>query len=505
MRRVIAIAVTAGVVAAGTVSGGTASGSSTRTAPGRPISWLSLGDSYGAGEGATEATGFCQRSPNAAGPKAATILREERGWTISPETFSACTGYLAADMFTSRDDLTSGDGYSIFGGEPVEFDLENTDLARGQSLAAWVDAQAGTEMPKYDVISVSLGGNDIGFADIVKDCLWPRDFGNELWASFSTSYAYDAGCDDDLLDGGFTRRIDALFNDSTDDGFAGTPAKGDASGTPLGSLQQLYRAIEARFLAPGGVVVVMGYPRLITPSSTWQSWRGDQCNLVRREDADALGSGAEYFDRRMRTAVEQLGPEFVYLSRLDVFDDGTNHHSLCARGVEWLNTPLLFLRDGSGRLERGFHPNDLGYLATAERLAGIVEQRLGAQPEPTQTTTVEPVGVPGGSTQATVVVPPTVRSSEQHYDIGDEFEAQCTIAWPTAPSYGQGTIIMTTFCPSVPDQFLFVNIVYGDPDLPVAPLRSTMIVHGVITNIVRSTYGYTTLHVEADYIDCCTG
>lgn len=501
MKRVIACVMVIGLLAPAAVNGGLASGAPVQPAPTRPISWLALGDSYGAGEGATQATGFCQRSPNAAGPKAATILREERGWTISPETFSACTGYLAADVFSTRQALTGG-SYNIFG-EPVEFDPTNADLGQDRSLADWVIAQAGTSDPKYDVISVSLGGNDIGFADIVTDCLWATDIPKETWSAFSSSYAYDAGCDDALLSGGFERRIDALFDDSTNDGFAGDPAKADNAGTTLGSLQQLYRAIADRFLAPGGVIVVMGYPRLITPSSTWQSWRGDQCNLIRRVDADALGSGAEYFDSKMRAAVEQLGSQFVYLSRLDVFDDGANYHSLCARGVEWLNTPLLFLRDGTGRLERGFHPNDLGYLATAERLAGIVEQRLGARPEPTPTPAFDSAAVPG-TAQTPVVVPPTVRSSEQHYDVGDEFEAQCTIAWPTAPSYGQGTIIMTTFCPSVPDQFLFVNVVYDDPDLPVAPLKSTMIVHGVITNIVRSTYGYTTLHVEADHIDCCT-
>ena len=55
--------------------------------PGRAISWLNIGDSYGAGEGATQATGHCQRSPNAAGPKAATILRRERGWQIAPDVF----------------------------------------------------------------------------------------------------------------------------------------------------------------------------------------------------------------------------------------------------------------------------------------------------------------------------------------------------------------------------------------------------------------------------------
>lgn len=60
---------------------------------------------------------------------------------------------------------------------------------------------------------------------------------------------------------------------------------------------------------------------------------------------------------------------------------------------------------------------------------------------------------------------------------------------------------MRTFCPGVPDQFLFVDIVYDDPDLPVTPSRSTMQVKGEIADISRSEFGFTVLVVYASDID----
>jgi lysophospholipase L1-like esterase len=471
--------------------------------PGRAISWLNVGDSYGAGEGATQATGHCQRSPNAAGPKAGTILRQERGWQIAPDVFSACTGHLAADLFSSRQHLL-GAGYRVYGSElgPIP---EGAELGNDRSLYQWALAQGAKPPGGYDVITVSLGGNDVGFADVVVGCMdlvrrltggvnrtLPSVTGTE-WEAFARQAAVDhadaEGCG--LVSGELERRADAQVdpNDGEEPGF-GAGAQGTVSGEPLRSLQQLYTSLADDLLSPEGVLVVMGYPRLVTPSSTWGRWRGGQCNFLTARDADLLGDAAVHYDDALRNAIEGMDERFEYVSRLEVFDDGESYHSLCGRGVEWINTPLLFLRDGTLRRQRGFHPNDLGYLATAEAVAGVVESRLGVVPTPPDTTPAPPV-----------TPPPTVRSSEQHYDIGERFSARCTVAWPTAPSRGVDNIQMRTFCPSVPDQFLFVDVVYDDPDLPVTPSRSTMQVDGEIVDIARSEFGFTVLVVYATEIE----
>lgn len=490
----------------------TAVSETARNAPGRSISWLSLGDSYSAGEGATAATGHCQRSPNAAGPKAATIMRTERGWQIGPEAFAACTGGLAADAFNSRSELQTAK-VSVFDPSPVAgLYPPGSELSSDTSLDQWARAQ-GKPPGRFDVIVASLSGNDVGFADIVIGCTdIIRRLGNGAnsvlpsltaspWEAFVRTVAVpkliDAkdppGCGDVVGDE-LRRRVDALFTGSPFPSASGSPMQGRR-----GSLMDIYRALAHDLLAKDGVFIVMGYPRLIVPSSDWGGWRGDQCNLISRADADALGRAAEHYDDELRQKVEGIGPQFAYVSRREIFDDNGNYHSLCGRTVEWINTPLLFLRDGTLRKERGFHPNDLGYLATAENVAGVVQSRLGVAPPPPSTQATE---VPDTqATQPPVTTSPTVRSSEQHYGIGDSFSARCTIAWPTAPSRGVDNIQMRTFCPGVPDQFLFVDIVYDDPDLPVTPSRSTMQVKGEIVDISRSEFGFTVLIVHASHVE----
>jgi len=57
-------------------------------------------------------------------------------------------------------------------------------------------------------------------------------------------------------------------------------------------------------------------------------------------------------------------------------------------------------------------------------------------------------------------------------------------------------------CDSVPlSQFLFVDVGYDDPDLPVTPSTGYMRVRGEIIDIARSELGFTTLIVFADQID----
>lgn len=60
-------------------------------------------------------------------------------------------------------------------------------------------------------------------------------------------------------------------------------------------------------------------------------------------------------------------------------------------------------------------------------------------------------------------------------------------------------------CDGVPlSQYLFTHVQYGNPDIRVTPTNSTMIVPGQIVDIIQSGWGYSTLEVVADNIDCCT-
>jgi hypothetical protein len=467
-------------------------------APPTPVTWWNTGDSYAAGEGLLDAQGDCQQSNGAFGPKSIEILREQRGWDVLPAPFSACTGDITMDesMSTAEQRFLNVRPSCKASDSAIETRPEGAMPTDAMSLTAWAQSQPGwTSDGRFDVITLSMGGNDFCFPDIVADCLGiVSDSSGVLGnaASYTQLIATQnpqGRCG--VIENELRKRVDALL----DGGPGGIPRLTVDGPTNVG-LPELWEQLESEHLNADGVLVVVGYPRLITPSSDWQAWRGDRCNTIHRDDADMLGRMAEYLDQRLASTVAVLDGgrgRIRYVSRLQLFDDAGTFHSLCSRGTEWLNTVFLSLRDGTLRKERAFHPNVLGHTTTAEGVAGGVFQWFLDHRASEQ--------IPLSSTPVQVTSAPVVESGDQEYEVGSEFFAQCTIAWPTAPQHGVDSIQMRTFCPSVPQQFLFVDIAYADPDLPVSPSVSTMDVHGQVVDIVRSQYGFTVLVVVADRID----
>ena len=236
-------------------------------------------------------------------------------------------------MFSRREQLAAA-GYTVYDA-PTGAIPDGAELLNSQSLADWARAQHPVPEGGYDVITVSLGGNDIGFADVVFGCTdLIRHAWGASWRTFFSQAAIDAkdpqGCGiakDELV-----ARVEAMLEPQEPGerrGFA-PGAVGSSEGSELRSLQQLYTSIADEFLAEDGVLVVMGYPRLLTPSETWGRWRGGKCNFLTADDADMLGAGAEEYDELLRDAVVGLDARFEYVSRLQIFDDGGSHHSLCA-------------------------------------------------------------------------------------------------------------------------------------------------------------------------------
>ncbi|MFI5916879.1 hypothetical protein [Dactylosporangium sp. NPDC051541] len=115
------------------------------------VSWLAAGDSYSSGEGIAGTGGgtdTCAQSTLAYGPKSADILRGQRGWTVTPLAFTACTGATLHEYY-------GGGGGSNNGHGPQ-----------------W--EQALRKQPsgkRFDVITMSFGGNDIDFASTLQGCL----------------------------------------------------------------------------------------------------------------------------------------------------------------------------------------------------------------------------------------------------------------------------------------------------------------------------------------------
>jgi hypothetical protein len=95
---------------------------------------------------------------------------------------------------------------------------------------------------------------------------------------------------------------------------------------------------------------------------------------------------------------------------------------------------------------------------------------------------------------------PTPPATSTGFNVGDVFDTECQVAWPTAPTRTTSEIDMTMQCLNIPSDYLLVAVAYPDPNLPVTPSTGRMRVHGRIVDIAQSEYGYKELVVLADRI-----
>ncbi|MEV4760538.1 SGNH/GDSL hydrolase family protein [Micromonospora sp. NPDC049559] len=224
-------------------------------------SYTALGDSYSSGTGTREYaydSSSCQRS-NYAYP----VLDAARlGATLS---FAACSGATVSNVLSG---------------------------------------QLGSLNANTTYVTVSAGGNDIGWASVITQCAKPWPY--TCWAE-----------------------IDAAEN--------------KIRNTLPASLDQLYARI--RSLAPNAKVVVVGYPRL---------FNGEECNIIARispgEQAE-LNAAADLLATTTQARAAAHGFRFV-----DARGPFTGH-AVCD-DVEWLNGT-------SNPLSESYHPNRAGHVGYA--------------------------------------------------------------------------------------------------------------------------------------------
>ncbi|MBV9843874.1 MAG: SGNH/GDSL hydrolase family protein [Kutzneria sp.] len=235
---------------AGTVLAGTAQAAQ----PG----YVALGDSYASGTGTREyIDANCQRSAYAY----ASLVAPRIGATLS---FQACSGAKTQDVLNNQVGALTAD-------------------------------------TKY--VTVEIGGNDIGFADVIKQCALP-------------------------------------FKDCTGDI---NDAENKIRTTLPGSLDAVYTQIHNR--SPNAKVVVVGYPRL---------FNGQECNVLARispQEQAQLNSGADLLDDTIKGRASAHG--FAFLDVRSAFTG----HAVCDN-PEWINGL-------SNPIGESYHPNRDGHAAMA--------------------------------------------------------------------------------------------------------------------------------------------
>lgn len=315
-------------------------------APGRALSWLAAGDSYSSGEGLPHSTGVCARADEVHSKTWADVASDDlkhQGGEVryaNPPELVACTGATTSEMLDSADPL----------GTPE-----------------WTPA-----MGQYDLVTFTFGGDDIGFAPIIEQCIGlsrlvatvasTLSSGNDI-PYYVSPLPSDPGhsCPSAVT---IEARIAALAD----------------------TYRQLLTEIANEVVTPGGNIVVLGYPELVELPKYWRLWeqKVGSCWGIGTGDATALRGLAGDLDAAIGSAVSAVNaqtPNGVHITFVNVntANDGNSpadrdlfepssgsRHNMCSSDP-WLNGGSI-IDYGSG----SFHPKEPGLIAEGALAAAAI-------------------------------------------------------------------------------------------------------------------------------------
>lgn len=230
--------------------------------------YVDLGDSYASGVGTRifySESGSCKRSPEAYGPKVAAA----KGYTLS---FQACSGAKTGDVIAN---------------------------------------QLGTLSSSTALVSLSIGGNDAGFSNVILNC---------------ALYYFTCGS-------------------------AITEANNYIAKTLPGVLDTTYNDVRAK--ATTAHVVIIGYPHLFTDA-------GATCNVnfLTSSNEKKLNETGDKLDAAIKARAEAHG--FTFVDPRAAFKP----HAVCS-SEEWLNGQ-------SNPLEESYHPNVKGHVQFTKEVEAVL-------------------------------------------------------------------------------------------------------------------------------------
>lgn len=295
-----------------------------KTPPSEPslISWLAAGDSYASGAGLTNTTKLCARALG-------TQADPSMAWAV----------VASRSRILGKDHFGSPDLVACNGGTIEEFFRPQGS----KNPAEWTPS-----MGRFDLVTFSFGGNDIGFVSIIESC-----------------YLHGSLCSNQTV----RSRISAL-----------------GRAFP-GFLTHVAKSV----VVTGGNVVVMGYPELIEDPSLWLQINRDahQCLGIDANTAKSIRGWSGALNAAIGNAVNQVnarpvakrnGVHFTFIdvvtgqssdgigaSNPDLFEPATGvRHELCSQGDDaWLNGITI-------DVTRSLHPNQAGEDAMGNLAAAVI-------------------------------------------------------------------------------------------------------------------------------------
>lgn len=286
-----------------------------------PSRYVAMGDSYSSGLGAGDygsTDGQCYRSANAYAHQLV-----DDGTVPFGLDFVACAG-------AETDDLRTG-----MKGEGPQLDRLG---------------------PSTALTTVGIGGNDLGFAPLLKQCLVDQ-------------YTVNSGSCAEFLDDQVFQKLMVL--------------NGHTPGEPLNKLQRLYADIRAR--APRAKLVVPGYPRFFPVDgatgaiSTILGFSpldpARRCEGLRISDQLWINQKIYDLDTAIAASARSMGGE--YAAMYDAFDEHELCHSINPLAGNWLHgirPPII------ANVDESFHPTEDGQTAYADRIRDALQTGPGSTP-----------------------------------------------------------------------------------------------------------------------------
>ena len=396
---------------------------------------LVAGDSYSSGEGLDNNTlgeKDCQRGIGRAGgnkKKSSSLAWGQQvmesmsngelgSWNLPETWFAACTGAVSENFSVTA--------------QPEK--RTKTQLA---------EAQDGIGGKPFDVVMFSFGGNDIRFADIIADCIgyeidWTVVF-EGCWATVQDLQ--------DRIDKELKLRVTGLYQQVLD------------------------------VTAPGGLVVVAGYPQVLAPSKDWPVYaKVSRCHGLLPEDVPNLREVGNRLNDSLKALVaaqQKRDPTRTWLFA-DVRSE-FDGHELCGKGEDWVNGI-------SWPKERSFHPKQLGHNAYA-RIVKTAIRNSGWKPFSSTSLDSPPDSVPAipPNPKPTTDTPPPIpdapissmfMSCEEYADAGDAQRARAIALIPNVQDDPVTRISIKAYCKLFPDQSIDGISDPKGASRPPAPLSS---------------------------------
>jgi lysophospholipase L1-like esterase len=246
--------------------------------------WIALGDSYASGTGARDY--YPERSDD----------EDDACWRSRNSYWGILHDQLKHGLFAALADFRACHGAT-------------TETVR--------ESQIPPRDKAIRLVTISIGGNDMGFAPVLRHCYKP---------------------------------LGTTCEEAIDDAFTQAHLR-----TLRANLRATYSKI--RRAAPKATVLVLGYPEL-TPRD-----HVDRCGAIDDNDIPRLRRAARQLNGSIKSAIgKRRGFRFVGLVQTFL------EHPACNRGVaDWINA-------GTDPIEESFHPNRLGHEAIANRLRGAAKR-----------------------------------------------------------------------------------------------------------------------------------